>query len=249
MINRYLKIKNSLKRKTSSQKQNLFSIEDKYTSYEVIDILKNLNLKKRKPFQWIIKRTSDLFISFVGIILILPLLIIVTIAIKLDSKGPVIFKQKRIGINKKPFYIYKFRSMVSSAENDYECLKNKNQTNPIMFKIFNDPRTTKIGKILRKFSIDELPQLFNVLKGEMSLVGPRPPLPREVEKYEKWHNVRFSTLPGITGLWQISGRSNIKKFDSVVKLDYKYISNWNILLDFIIVLKTIPIVLLGKDTG
>jgi len=209
----------------------------------------NLPLSQTKPFQWIMKRCIDIVLSSIAIIGLAPLFLILIILIKLDSKGHAIFKQKRVGTNKKEFYMYKFRSMVCDAEEKFEQVKEHNQTNPIMFKIFDDPRITKVGKFIRRYSLDELPQLFNVLKGEMSLVGPRPPLMRELKNYKAWHYVRFETIPGLTGMWQVSGRANIKDFDAVVNLDYKYIKNWNILLDLKLILKTIPVVINGNGAA
>lgn len=199
-----------------------------------------------KPFQQAIKRLMDIVLSLTAIILLSPILIIVAILIRLDSNGPAMFKQERVGHKHKPFYMYKFRSMVEDAEERFEEVKDLNHTNPIMFKSSKDPRITKIGKIIRKYSIDELPQLFNILKGDMTIVGPRPPLPRELVNYEKWHHVKFLKPQGLTGLWQVSGRSTIKDFDKVIDLDYEYIKNWNLLLDIKIILKTIPAVLSAK---
>jgi lipopolysaccharide/colanic/teichoic acid biosynthesis glycosyltransferase len=163
-----------------------------------------------------------------------------------DRKGPVFFKQIRIGKDGKEFNMYKFRSMVSNAEELLDELLNKNETSGAMFKMKNDPRVTRIGKFIRKTSIDELPQLLNVLKGEMSLVGPRPPLPREVEEYTTYDKQRLVVTPGCTGLWQISGRSNIG-FSEMVELDLKYISQRSLLNDLKIIIKTIFVLLGSKD--
>jgi len=211
--------------------------------------LNQLPLSQTKPFQWTMKRIMDVTLSLMAIIALAPLFLLLTILIKIDSKGSAVFKQKRVGINKKEFYMYKFRSMVNDAEEKFEQVKEYNQTNPIMFKASNDPRITKVGKFIRRYSLDELPQLFNVLKGEMSLVGPRPPLLRELKEYKSWHYVRFQTIPGLTGMWQVSGRANITDFDAVVNLDYKYIKNWNILMDIGIILKTIPVVINGNGAA
>ncbi len=216
---------------------------------DITSIFLKLNLQTQKPIQWFMKRFLDFSLTITGLIIISPFLLLIALMIKLDSKGPVLFKQKRIGLNGKEFYMYKFRSMVVDAEEKLEELKDNNQTNDVMFKMFDDPRITKAGKFLRKYSLDELPQLFNVLKGEMSLVGPRPPLPREIKKYEKWHHIKFTTIPGLTGMWQVSGRAAIQEFDSVIELDYKYIKNWNLLLDLKLLLKTIPVVLSGKGAA
>jgi exopolysaccharide biosynthesis polyprenyl glycosylphosphotransferase len=201
---------------------------------------------EEKPFQWLLKRSLDRLLSLLGLVLILPLLLLTALAIKLESPGPVLFKQKRIGLHGKTFHIYKFRSMYQDAEQRLESLLNTNQTNSMMFKMFDDPRVTKVGKFIRKFSIDELPQLLNVLRGEMSLVGPRPPLPREVAAYQDWQHVRLATVPGLTGAWQVFGRSSVTKFERVVELDFKYLSNWSLLVDLGLLLRTVPIVLTGK---
>lgn len=206
-------------------------------------------LVTEKPIQEGIKRIIDIVLSLTTIVIFSPVLILLIILIKLDSKGPAIFKQTRIGLKGKQFHMYKFRSMVEDAEEKFEHVKNLNHTNPIMFKAKKDPRITRIGKFIRRYSLDELPQVFNVLKGEMSLVGPRPPLPRELKNYKHWHYVRFSKAPGLTGLWQVSGRANIKDFDKVVGLDYEYIRNWNLLMDLKIILKTIPVVISGDGAG
>ncbi len=200
-------------------------------------------LVKRRPFQKIIKRMMDIVLSSAAIIFLSPIFLLLIVIIKMDSKGDAILKQERVGINEEIFYMYKFRSMVVDAEEQFEQVKELNETNSVMFKAKEDPRVTKVGKFIRKYSLDELPQLFNVLKGEMSLVGPRPPLPRELKNYKAWHHVKFLEKPGLTGLWQVSGRSNIKDFDKVVSLDYEYLRKWNLLMDFAIILKTIPVVL------
>ena len=209
-------------------------------------LARNFSLWYRKPYQWKLKRIIDITATMTGIVLISPILILLAIAIKLDSKGPIFFKQKRVGLYGREFYMYKFRSMRSDAEKNLEMLAKFNETNDIMFKMTEDPRITRVGKFIRKFSLDELPQLFNVIKGEMSLVGPRPPIMREVERYDKWHYLKFATLPGLTGMWQVSGRSKIKEFDYVIKLDYRYIDNWDLKLDLWLLLKTIPVVIMAK---
>ena len=189
------------------------------------------------------KRIMDLLGAFLGIILLLPVFIIVAICIKLeDPKGPVFFKQIRIGKDGKNFYMYKFRSMVVDAEERLNDLLKYNEVSGAMFKIKEDPRTTKIGKFIRKTSIDELPQLWNVLKGEMSLVGPRPPLPREVAQYTEYDKQRLLVTPGCTGLWQVSGRNDLG-FDEMVELDLKYIRERSLLYDIKIIFKTIKIMI------
>ncbi|RYL95753.1 sugar transferase [Sporolactobacillus sp. THM7-4] len=199
-----------------------------------------VNLKSN-PFYLFVKRTMDLFGALTGLIVLLPIFLVIALLIKwTDPVGPVIFKQVRIGRNGKPFRIYKFRSMVHNAEDLLGNLLNQNETNGPMFKMKNDPRVTRIGRFLRRTSLDEFPQLVNVLKGEMSLVGPRPPLPREVNAYTERDKQRLLVKPGCTGLWQVEGRSNIG-FETMVQLDLEYIHHRNILLDLKIILKTIPL--------
>ncbi len=187
------------------------------------------------------KRAMDIVGSIVGIILFSPIMLITAIAIKAeDFKGPVIFKQLRVGQNGRQFYIYKFRSMYTNAEEKKkELMKLNEMKDGFMFKMKNDPRITKVGKFIRKTSIDELPQFFNVLLGDMSLVGTRPPTLDEVNKYERKFWRRVSIKPGITGMWQVSGRSTITDFEEVVALDTVYIDHWGLLLDFKIIFKTI----------
>lgn len=186
------------------------------------------------------KRLIDIFGSLFGIILSSPIMLIAAIAIKLDSPGDVIFKQERVGLNGRHFYMFKFRSMcVDAEEKKKELMEQNEMESQFMFKMQNDPRITRIGGILRKTSIDELPQFFNVLRGEMSLVGTRPPTVDEVELYERGHWRRMSIKPGITGMWQVSGRSSVTDFDEIVEMDTQYIDRWNVLLDIQILLKTV----------
>jgi exopolysaccharide biosynthesis polyprenyl glycosylphosphotransferase len=199
----------------------------------------------QKAGQLLIKQIFDTIVSFLLLVLLLPLFLIVAPAIKISSPGPVFFKQRRCGLNRREFTFYKFRSMVADAEKIKTQLEKFNEADGPVFKIKNDPRITPIGKFIRKASIDELPQLFNVLKGDMSLVGPRPPLPSEVKKYERQQQRRLSMKPGITCSWQISGRSKVD-FNTWMKMDLEYIDNWSLGLDFKILLKTIPAVLFGK---
>lgn len=225
------------------------NIVDKYYNAPKVSFLPIANidlLVEKKPYQQVMKRVMDILLSLTAIICFSPVLLLIAILIKLDSKGSVLFVQERIGYRKKKFNMYKFRSMVVEAESQFEKIKTLNETNHIMFKSKEDPRITRFGKFLRKSSLDELPQLFNILKGDMSLVGPRPPLERELVNYEKWHHVKFLRPQGLTGLWQVSGRSKITDFNDVIHLDYQYNKNWNILFDIQIILKTIPVVLLGK---
>ena len=190
-----------------------------------------------------IKRTFDVTLSIAAILLLSPLLVLVAILIKLESEGGAFFKQERIGLNGVPFTMWKFRSMSCDAETQRSSLELQNEMSTgVTFKIKRDPRTTRVGALIRKTSIDELPQLVNVLKGDMSLVGPRPPLPSEVSEYSQADRARLAVVPGITCIWQISGRSDIP-FDQQVKLDIQYIENQNIWFDLGVLLKTIPAVL------
>jgi len=190
------------------------------------------------------KRVFDMTATAIGLILISPLMLAIALAIKLDSPGPVFFRQQRVSIKGRRFWMYKFRSMRIDAEAQLDKIIHLNERKDnLMFKMKDDPRITRVGKFLRRTSLDELPQLFNVLRGEMSLVGPRPPLPREVEHYAPHHRQRLEVLPGLTGLWQVSGRSQITDFEDVVRLDLTYIRNWSLWLDFKILLKTLPAVI------
>ena len=194
----------------------------------------------------LVKRLVDIVGSIVGIIISIPIIALTAIPLKLESPGPLLFKQKRVGLNGRYFYIYKLRSMYMDAEERKKELMEKNEMKGLMFKMTDDPRITKVGKFIRKTSIDELPQFFNVLKGEMSLVGTRPPTVDEYKQYENHHKRRLSMKPGITGLWQVSGRSSIEDFEDVIKLDVKYIDNWTIWQDFKILLKTVKVVFAGR---
>lgn len=191
------------------------------------------------------KRLFDLVFASLGLILLSPVLAVVAIMIKIDDPGPVFFQQHRIGKDGRPFRMHKFRSMVVDAEARLADLESRNQGNGVLFKLKEDPRITKLGAFLRRYSIDELPQLWNVVIGEMSLVGPRPPLPREVETYEDYVHRRLMVTPGITGLWQVSGRSDLS-WDDSVRLDLYYVENWSLTQDLIIMLKTAKAVF-GKD--
>ena len=188
------------------------------------------------------KRSLDIAATLLGLTLLSPVFLLVALAVKLDTKGPVFFGQNRLGHKGRHFKMYKCRSMVVNAEQLLKQLEDQNEVSGHMFKMKNDPRITRVGKLIRKTSIDELPQLFNVLRGDMSLVGPRPPLPREVVEYDKWQDLRLSVRPGITGLWQVSGRNDIG-FDEMINLDLKYIRERSFLYDLKIILKTIPVLL------
>ncbi len=195
-------------------------------------------------FELRIKVLFDRIFSFVLIILLAPVFVAIALAIKLDSPGPVFFKQRRVGIRGRKFFLYKFRTMVVNAEELKHKLEEDNEMDGPVFKITNDPRITRTGRLLRKTSLDELPQFFNVLLGDMSVVGPRPPLPSEVKQYESWHLRRLSMKPGITCLWQVSGRNDIP-FNEWMKMDLQYIDNWSLKLDFVILLKTIRTMVRG----
>jgi exopolysaccharide biosynthesis polyprenyl glycosylphosphotransferase len=197
------------------------------------------------PSLLVIKRIADVVLSLFLLVLTSPLFLIVPLLIKLTSKGPVLHRQVRCGLNGRKFDFSKFRSMVEGAEELRKEIEHLNEAKEPVFKISSDPRVTGLGKILRRTSIDELPQLINVLKGEMSLVGPRPPLPQEVERYQPWQRRRLSMKPGLTCLWQVSGRSELG-FDEWVALDLHYIDHWSPWLDFQILFRTVPAVLLGK---
>ncbi|WP_352428126.1 undecaprenyl-phosphate glucose phosphotransferase [Thermoflexus sp.] len=192
-----------------------------------------------------LKRAMDLALGSLLLWMAAPLMALIALAIRLDSPGPVIFRQVRVGKDGRLFTMYKFRTMRVGAEQEQEQLRALNEASGPLFKIRNDPRVTRVGRILRRLSLDELPQLINVLKGEMSLVGPRPPLPSEVEAYKPWQRQRLSAVPGMTGLWQISGRSDLT-FDEMCLLDIYYIENWSPMLDLEIILRTIPRVLMGE---
>ncbi|MEH7004718.1 MULTISPECIES: sugar transferase [Priestia] len=197
----------------------------------------------------IMKRLMDVTCSILGLIFLSFVFVVIALIIKLeDPKGPVFFSQKRIGKNGKPFHMYKFRSMVTNAEEKLQELLKYNETTGAMFKMKNDPRITRVGRFIRKTSIDELPQLFNVLKGEMSLVGPRPPLQREVDDYTEYDMQRLLVTPGCTGLWQVSGRSNIG-FKEMVELDLKYIETRNCKVDVKLVLKTVKIMIIPDKSA
>ena len=201
--------------------------------------------KLYEPGQLVLKRCMDIAGGIVGMFLTLMIGIFVAITIKIDSPGPVIFAQNRVGKNGRHFKMYKFRSMYIDAEERKKELLQQNEMQGAMFKMTDDPRVTKVGRFIRKYSIDELPQFFNVLKGDMSLVGTRPPTVEEVQKYKVEQKRRLSVTPGMTGLWQTSGRSEIYDFDEIVKLDLEYIDKWSIGLDVKLLVKTIVVCVRG----
>jgi len=215
--------------------------------------VENLNgiplLGTREPvlrdWQVFLKRVMDVLMASVVLVALSPLLLILAVAIRLDSPGPAIFKQRRVGRGGVEFTCFKFRSMFCDAESRVALLRDQNEATGPLFKMRNDPRRTRVGRILRRFSLDELPQFWNVLRGEMSVIGPRPALPSEVKEYAPWHQRRLEVPPGVTGLWQVSGRSDLT-FDEMVLLDVYYIENWSPFLDLRILLKTIPTAILGS---
>jgi exopolysaccharide biosynthesis polyprenyl glycosylphosphotransferase len=189
-----------------------------------------------------LKRTFDIVGATLLLLLLSPLLVVITLAVRLSSRGPVLYRSARRGIGQRPFACLKFRTMHSDAEERQADLEALNEASGALFKIREDPRLTPVGRLLRRFSLDELPQLVNVVKGEMSLVGPRPLPMRDFDKLEEWHKKRYLVLPGITGLWQVSGRSELD-FDDLVHLDFIYLERWSLALDLSILLKTLPAVL------
>jgi exopolysaccharide biosynthesis polyprenyl glycosylphosphotransferase len=192
----------------------------------------------------LVKRALDIFVSALALLITSPIMLLIAIVVRLESPGPAIFRQIRVGPRGRPFTIYKFRSMRQGAEEEQAQLRDRNEASGPLFKIKDDPRFTRLGRFLRRASLDELPQFFNVLRGEMSLVGPRPGPPQEVAQYQPWHRQRLEVSPGITGLWQVSGRSDLS-FDEMCLLDIYYIENWSLGLDLTILLRTIPRVILG----
>ena len=202
--------------------------------------------KENLKFYEIFKRGIDIIGAGSGLLLLSPVIAIVACAVKFTSKGPIFFSQKRVGKNGKIFDMYKFRSMVVNAEELKEKLAHQNEMSGPMFKMKDDPRVTKIGKFIRKTSIDELPQLWNVLKGDMSLVGPRPSLPKEVKQFEKWMYKRLIVKPGLTCYWQVSGRNNID-FEDWMKLDISYVDDRNLWIDIKLIFKTVGVLFGDKN--
>jgi exopolysaccharide biosynthesis polyprenyl glycosylphosphotransferase len=206
-----------------------------------------LNIE-HKPVQQVMKRLFDIVASALALWLLSPIILVGALLIKLTSPGPIFFKQQRVGMHGRTFFMLKFRSMVANAEELKMKLLADNEQNGPVFKIKKDPRITTVGRFIRKFSVDELPQLINVLRGEMSVVGPRPPVPSEVAQYEPWQRRRLSVRPGLTCLWQVSGRNNIG-FQDWMYLDMQYIDHWSLGQDFNLILKTVPVVLTGRGAS
>ena len=215
------------------------AISDGYLHYQAHD---------SKPQQMALKRLFDICSSTVALWLLLPLFLGVALLIKLTSRGPIFFKQVRVGLHGRPFHMLKFRSMVVNAEALRERLAAQNEMDGPVFKMKHDPRVTAIGRLIRKYSIDELPQLLNVLRGEMSIVGPRPPLPHEVAKYQAWQLRRLSVRPGLTCIWQVSGRNQLS-FEEWMYLDLRYIDHWNLMKDLALIARTVPVVLTGRGAS
>lgn len=204
-----------------------------------------LKKKRISGFDLVLKTLEDYALTLLGLLIFWPVLLATAIAIKIDTRGPVFFKQERVGKDGKPFNFVKFRSMVVNAEEIRHELDNEKDEDDLLWKIQDDPRITRVGKWIRKFSIDEAPQIFNVLAGQMSLVGPRPGLPDEVDRYKGWHRLRLNVKPGITGMWQVNGRSDLP-FDEMVKYDLYYIERWSLWLDLKTILRTITAVISRK---
>ena len=205
----------------------------------------NIDENKKRIYE-ISKRAIDIIGAGSGLLLLSPVIAIVACAVKFTSKGPIFFSQKRVGKNGKIFEMYKFRSMVVNAEELKEKLAHQNEMSGPMFKMKDDPRVTKVGKFIRKTSLDELPQLWNVLKGDMSLVGPRPSLPKEVKQFENWMYKRLTVKPGLTCYWQVSGRNNID-FEDWMKLDISYVEDRNLWIDIKLIFKTVGVLFGDKN--
>lgn len=228
-------------------------VADLHVNVRTIDNLAGFNVVtySMNPIDYnkrMLKRGMDILGALVGSLITIVLYPFIAIAIKAESRGPVLFKQKRVGRNGRVFSIYKFRSMYMDAEERKKELEAQNEMNGLMFKMDNDPRITKVGAFLRKTSLDELPQFFNILKGDMSLVGTRPPTVDEYERYNFHYKRRLSMTPGLTGMWQVSGRSEITDFDDVVKYDLEYIDHWSLTLDVKILFQTVGVVLMRKGS-
>jgi len=208
------------------------------------DVVVEIRAQPRPRVARITKRVVDVLGSMVGLVALSPVLLLLALAVKLTSRGPILFMQLRCGLGGRQFRFYKFRTMVEDAEGRKGALEHLNEMSGPVFKIRRDPRITPLGRVLRKLSLDELPQLWNVLRGDMSLVGPRPPIPDEVERYTTRQAQRLSVMPGITGLWQVSGRNNIPDFERWIDLDLEYARTWSIWLDLRILCRTAFVVVL-----
>jgi len=226
----------------SFERANLLSSSPARDGY-----LHYLNFQSQ-PLQYAIKRLIDIASSGTALLMLSPLLLVVAVLIRLTSRGPVFFKQVRVGLHGAHFNLFKFRSMVVDAERLKATLDQLNEQNGPAFKMRNDPRVTPIGRFIRKYSIDELPQLVNVLRGDMTLVGPRPALPKEVANYKAWQRRRLSVRPGLTCYWQVGGRNEIG-FDEWMRLDLRYVDNWSIRVDLQLIMKTFPVVLAGRGAS
>src|SRR5213076_780532 len=195
--------------------------------------------------EWVLKRTFDIVVSAIVLVVGLPLWLLISAAVTLTTPGPILYRDRRIGLGESEFDMFKFRTMYADAAAHQPYLEKANEASGALFKMRRDPRVTPFGGLLRRFSLDEVPQLLNVLRGQMSLVGPRPLPLRDYEQLEDWHRKRYNVLPGVTGLWQISGRSNLG-FDDLVRLDFYYLENWSVWMDVAILARTIPAVLAGR---
>ena len=208
-----------------------------------------IEARARSRWQRVCKRTMDIVLAGVGLIGLAPVFAILVVVVKLTSPGPVFYPWQVVGKGGQPFKGFKFRTMVVNADELKAGLLGANEMTGPVFKMRSDPRATSVGTFLRKYSLDELPQLWSVLKGDMSLVGPRPPLRTEYAQFAEWQKQKLAVTPGITCLWQVSGRSNIRDFDEWVRLDLEYIERWSLWLDLKILLRTIPVVLGGRDAS
>jgi exopolysaccharide biosynthesis polyprenyl glycosylphosphotransferase len=218
---------------------NRRAVEDGYLHY----------LETRpKPLQLALKRLVDILVSGIALLLLSPLLALTALAVKATSRGPVLFGQERVGLHGRRFAMLKFRSMIADAESRLAALQSRNEQAGPVFKMKRDPRITPVGRFIRKYSIDELPQLVNVLRGDMALVGPRPPIPGEVARYEAWQRRRLSVRPGLTCTWQVSGRNAIG-FEDWMMLDLRYIDHWSLAADLTLLVKTVPVVLTGRGAS
>ncbi len=226
---------------------DFFQLTKEHLHVEVLNGIPLLSTRTVSIQGWnlVLKRSFDLLVGGALGLILLPFMGLIALAIRLDSPGPIFYGQTRIGKNGQPFRCYKFRSMVDGAEDLQSSLAELNEASGPLFKVRDDPRRTRVGRFLRRFSFDELPQLYNVIRGEMSLIGPRPNLPQEVEQYQEWHKKRLVTSPGITGLWQVSGRSDLT-FDEMVLLDTYYVENWSLALDFSLLLRSLPAIIWGR---